>query len=214
MESKAKILTAAARVYAEHGFRGATTRRIAEAAGVNEVTLFRHFKSKEALLAQALRLPHDSSSLPRLPDEPVDPPAELLDWVTAQHKLLCDQRSLMRKAMSEMEERPSFCAGPREGAMIAAGALRRYLDRLADRGWLEPGHPDAPAAPAMLIGALFADAMGRDMMPEFYRPLAAARQSYTRLFLRAIGLRPRPKSAPRAAGNGNGRRHPRTSKSR
>ena len=36
-------------LFARLGFRGATTRRIAEAAGVNEAIIFRHFPSKEDL---------------------------------------------------------------------------------------------------------------------------------------------------------------------
>jgi AcrR family transcriptional regulator len=44
-------LAGAARVFARHGLAGATTRAIAHAAGVNEVTLFRHFGTKERLLA-------------------------------------------------------------------------------------------------------------------------------------------------------------------
>ena len=53
MEIRAKILEAAARVYSQHGFRGATTRLIAQEADVNEVTLFRTFGSKEALIEEA-----------------------------------------------------------------------------------------------------------------------------------------------------------------
>src|ERR671934_42193 len=49
-EIRHRILAAAARVYAQYGFRGATTRLIATAAGVNEVTLFRTFGSKAQLL--------------------------------------------------------------------------------------------------------------------------------------------------------------------
>jgi AcrR family transcriptional regulator len=50
LENRSRIIEAAARIYAAHGYRGATTRRIAEEAGVNEVTLFRQFGSKSALL--------------------------------------------------------------------------------------------------------------------------------------------------------------------
>ncbi|MEO7475110.1 MAG: TetR family transcriptional regulator, partial [Gemmatimonadales bacterium] len=39
MNVRDQLLTAAARVYAEVGYRGATTRRIAQEAGVNEITL-------------------------------------------------------------------------------------------------------------------------------------------------------------------------------
>ena len=54
MNVRDQLLAAAARVYAEAGYRGATTRRIALAAGVNEITLFRHFGSKDALLREAI----------------------------------------------------------------------------------------------------------------------------------------------------------------
>ena len=49
MDIRDRILDAAKRIYAQHGFRGATTRLIAIEAGVNEVTLFRTFGSKAAL---------------------------------------------------------------------------------------------------------------------------------------------------------------------
>lgn len=47
---RAQILAAAAQVFARYGFRGATTRAIAQAAGVAEGTLFRYFPTKRHLL--------------------------------------------------------------------------------------------------------------------------------------------------------------------
>jgi len=44
-----RILDAALQTFVENGYAGATTRLIASNAGVTEVTLFRHFQSKEAL---------------------------------------------------------------------------------------------------------------------------------------------------------------------
>src|SRR6202021_191933 len=41
-------------VLAERGYAGATTRRIAEAAGINEVTLFRRFGDKRQLILAAI----------------------------------------------------------------------------------------------------------------------------------------------------------------
>ncbi len=49
-DTRERILTAAREVIARKGKRGATTREIAEVAGVNEATLFRHFGTKEALI--------------------------------------------------------------------------------------------------------------------------------------------------------------------
>lgn len=48
------ILDAAYTLFARKGFNGTTTREIAENAGVNELTLFRHFHSKDNLLSQVL----------------------------------------------------------------------------------------------------------------------------------------------------------------
>src|SRR5258708_1698616 len=45
-----EILMAAARdLFSEQGFRGTTTRQIAERAGVTEAIVFRHFASKDEL---------------------------------------------------------------------------------------------------------------------------------------------------------------------
>jgi AcrR family transcriptional regulator len=49
-ETRERILVAAREVIGRKGKRGATTREIADVAGVNEATLFRHFGTKEALL--------------------------------------------------------------------------------------------------------------------------------------------------------------------
>jgi TetR/AcrR family transcriptional regulator len=50
------ILDAALAVLAREGYGGATTKKIAEEAGINEVTLFRKFKSKENLIQEAKKL--------------------------------------------------------------------------------------------------------------------------------------------------------------
>lgn len=49
-ETSVAILNAAAELFAERGYKGTTTRAIAELAGVNEVTLFRQFKNKQGIL--------------------------------------------------------------------------------------------------------------------------------------------------------------------
>jgi AcrR family transcriptional regulator len=53
--TRERLLDAAAETFARDGIRGATTREIARKADVNEVTLFRHFKSKEQLLRAVLQ---------------------------------------------------------------------------------------------------------------------------------------------------------------
>ena len=50
ISTRERLLDAALRVCARRGLHGATTREIADEAEVNEVTLFRHFGSKEKLI--------------------------------------------------------------------------------------------------------------------------------------------------------------------
>lgn len=48
-ERRQQIIAVATELFASKGFRGATTRSIAEAAGVSEAIIFRHFATKEDL---------------------------------------------------------------------------------------------------------------------------------------------------------------------
>jgi AcrR family transcriptional regulator len=54
-QTRQRLLGAAVETLNRDGIQGATTREIARRAGVNEVTLFRHFKSKEQLLRAVLQ---------------------------------------------------------------------------------------------------------------------------------------------------------------
>lgn len=70
--SRERLIAAATAVFAREGLAAAGTRRIAQAAGMNEVTLFRLFKTKSNLLAAVLdhvfTLPGDDQQPPA--DEP------------------------------------------------------------------------------------------------------------------------------------------------
>ena len=48
-ETQARILKAAQKLFARRGYGGTTTRDLAQAAGVAEGTLFRHFENKKAI---------------------------------------------------------------------------------------------------------------------------------------------------------------------
>src|SRR5262249_57833071 len=55
-ERRKAIVSAAVPLFARNGFSGTTTRELAEAAGISEALLFRHFPTKKALYREILRL--------------------------------------------------------------------------------------------------------------------------------------------------------------
>jgi len=188
MSVRDQLLESAARLFAEAGYRGATTRRIALQAGVNEITLFRHFGSKDVLIREAIARAGSSIESQALPDQPRDPSRELKDWAKAHIAALRKRRSLIRTCMGEIEEHPGIFSGENNAPGMAAKALGKYLRRLRETGQAKAQF-DEVAASTMLMGVLFADAMGRDIMPDMYRnEPEQALDEYVRLFLRSIGV--------------------------
>jgi AcrR family transcriptional regulator len=52
LNTRDKILKAAQKLFARHGYDGTTTKELAEKAGIAEGTLFRHFTNKKAILVE------------------------------------------------------------------------------------------------------------------------------------------------------------------
>jgi AcrR family transcriptional regulator len=79
-----RILKAADELFYRHGIRAVGVDAIAEAAGTNKMTLYRHFPSKDALVAEYLRgkAKRAEALWERLEAEhPGDPLAQLHAWV-------------------------------------------------------------------------------------------------------------------------------------
>ncbi len=187
MSSDERILDAAVRVFADVGFRAATTRKIAQEAGVNEVTLFRRFGSKERLAFAVLQRQSREKPLTPLPLAPVDAEAELTVWAREHIAHLFDHRAMLRAGLSEIGEHPDLCASTNAPPVRVAHELAAYLDRLREVG-LAHGDWDARVACSLLMGAIFADAISRDAIPPRHPyPLEEAAVHYVRLFLGAIG---------------------------
>ena len=186
MISRERILEAAARVYSKHGFRGATTRLIAAEAGVNEVTLFRTFGSKGALLEAVLEENDTGDDISPLPDPPRDPERELTEWVDTHLQRIRNLRPMLIHAISEYEERPEVADFACRGRVDVHAHISQYVTRLHDLG-LADRHADVAAAVTMLISSVMSDAMGRPMAPHTFPPSDEAAPRYVRCFLRMIG---------------------------
>src|SRR5438477_7522509 len=150
MDIRDRILDAAKNVYAQHGFRGATTRLIAIEAGVNEVTLFRTFGSKAALFEALMQAQSSNSPIPELPHEPGDPEHEMTVWVSAVLSHMRHNRALIRTSFGEIEDRPAAAVSMCEGPSCAGVILTSYVLRLQSLGIAAPDG-DISTAVAMLM---------------------------------------------------------------
>jgi AcrR family transcriptional regulator len=190
MIKRALILEAAARLFGERGYRGTTTRHIAREAGVSEVTLFRQFGTKDALLREALGPSARRLQVARLPETPENVERELVGWCAAYLRQLRGARKMIRKSIGEADDRPSVARRAAALPTAATRVLREYLGR-ASRQRMLPAEFDVTAAATVLTGVLFADALGRDFMPgEFPKPASDVHKLYVRFVLgRTAGKR-------------------------
>lgn len=201
MDSRTRIVEAALRVFAETGYRGATTRRIAQEADVNEVTLFRHFGSKEELIRAALEhtASQEEAQLPAVPQRPY---AELTQWAREHYRKLSLRAPIIRTCLGESTEHPEMMERVSEGPVRVGSELRRYFQQLLEHGEAS-GAVDAEVAASMLMSALFTDAISRDIMPRLYRyPREEAPARYAEFALRALGVVPEGGSGGGVSGNG------------
>src|SRR3954453_23391759 len=81
---RARILAVAEDLFYRHGIRAVGVDAIAEAAGTNKMTLYRHFGSKDDLIVECLRTAIAEGRIYCTGIEtryPNDPSAQLTEWI-------------------------------------------------------------------------------------------------------------------------------------
>jgi len=165
-ETRRRILEAAAQVFSEKGYARATTRAIAAAAGVNEVTLFRHFGSKRNLLSAVI---DQYSALPDLAavlegQLTGDYRHDLRRLCTVFLTALTERREAMRLMLCEADHLPEvrevMAQIPRQLRQSLAG----YLQQQMEQGRVRDLNPELAAQ--ALLGMFFAYAVGRSILAD------------------------------------------------
>lgn len=135
-DTAVSILHAARDLFAEKGFRNISTRLIAKKAGVNEVTLFRHFGTKIALYEAIFDHFGTTSGVyasfekesGKLPEQ------ALMDFGVSLYHFFCNNEPLVRMELREQ----SFLEGNIIPVPIIANRNKRiladYFLRCADIG--------------------------------------------------------------------------------
>jgi AcrR family transcriptional regulator len=108
---RARILAAAGELFYRHGIRAVGVESIAEAAGTNKMTLYRHFASKDELVAEYLRQEAgkaDASWCALESQHPGEPLAQIRAWMAAMaaHAAECNERGCaLANAAVELPEK-------------------------------------------------------------------------------------------------------------
>jgi AcrR family transcriptional regulator len=172
-ERRELILAAAAAVFGERGYMGATTDAVAKAADVSQPYVVRMFGTKAALFEAVLE-----RSLDRLIAEfrieiaehqPAD--GELSMCIGRRYVDLLSDRGLLLSLMQAF----MLGADPEIGPTARAGFLRVYR-LLRDEAGLTPEHATGVLSTGMMINTLVGLRMGADFDtdPEVHEMLTAA----------------------------------------
>jgi AcrR family transcriptional regulator len=189
-ETRQRILDAAARLFSEQGYNGATTRAIADLAQVNEVTLFRHFGTKMNLFQEMIKR---SSALPGLA-------STLEDHMTGsyRHDLLVLTTYMLRQLKARRREILMFLAeAERQPEMIEMASfipsqqrelIGGYLKQQIAQGRIREVDPDLAAQ--ALLGMVMAYCIGLNMLPEEMSslPVEEVAALFVDLFIEGIRL--------------------------
>ncbi|MGC1381080.1 MAG: TetR/AcrR family transcriptional regulator, partial [Candidatus Baltobacteraceae bacterium] len=164
-ETRERILTATREVIGRKGKRGATTREIADVAGVNEATLFRHFGTKESLLVACaqhfcghLELADVAS---QLTGEVADDLLAIAHVMFARFEALQD---MIRWSLVEQEyESDIFAATAWRPQLAILTVLAAFFQRRIEAGELRG---DSRKLAMVFLGLVFMHALGRKKFPD------------------------------------------------
>jgi AcrR family transcriptional regulator len=164
-ETRERILTAAREVIGRKGKRGATTREIADVAGVNEATLFRHFGTKEALLVACAQ--HFCGHL-QLADVAAQLTGDLADDLLVLARLMFARfeslQDMIRWSLVEQEyDQDIFAETAWRPQLAILAVLTEFMRRRVEAGELH-GEPQKLAM--VFLGLVFMHALGRKKFPD------------------------------------------------
>ncbi len=102
------VYQAVMKVVLERGYAGATTKQMAEAAGVSEVTLFRKYENKPQLVRQAISWLAGQLEFKTAAQYSGDIKADLLHIVQAYQDLAIQHGPFIAVLLSEMPRNPEL----------------------------------------------------------------------------------------------------------
>jgi AcrR family transcriptional regulator len=151
---RTQILLGAAKVFAEKGYHKATTKEIAQTAGVAEGTIYNYFGNKRELLLAMIELLALQSLKSIITTQPPTDPKEFIAMILHDRYQLAQERGyvimpILAEMFSDAELRQEAY---RKLAMPVAGLIEKYIQAHIDSGLFRPVNP--VIVTRMFIGAI------------------------------------------------------------
>ncbi len=205
--SDERLLNAAVAVLAKRGYDGATTREIADLAGVNEVTLFRRFRSKENLVEAVLARNRDRSLQALesvLSAEADSEPAACLRKVGRKltHSAEADSDFLVL-VVAEARRKKGVAKARSSLVRAVVRRLGKYFGDQVRRGSLREVDPEAAAL--TFLSFLVYTSLLRGVTPDIAGGGEKALDEFIDIFVRGIAGERNP-ATPRGRRKDRGRR--------
>ncbi len=182
-DTRQRILRGAAQVFAEKGYKGATTQAIADAAGVNEVTLFRHFGTKQNLFRTLIAGQSPLSSVRQALESELtgDYRTDLLTMGRHFMAAMLRQRKEILMSLCAAEQLPEL--GEAIGQMPAQlrRALGGYFREQMARGAMR--EMDAEMAAQAFFGMFFAFSISQSLIGELPVSEEAIVEQFVEIFV-------------------------------
>ena len=189
-QTRARIMQAASQLFTEKGFAGTTTRAIAELAGVNEVTLFRHFGTKEKL-AKAIMDQFGGQAIAgdlelRFSGDYVQ---DLTLMGQMMMKVMTERVDAIRMAICEAGNFPEFQQVVAENPRQLRQMLARYFESQMKAGLIHSGHPEVLAQ--AFLGMFFSYTVLQGLLLDSLQPEIASEdivEQFVTLFVRGTRI--------------------------
>ncbi|MBN2531649.1 MAG: TetR/AcrR family transcriptional regulator [Spirochaetales bacterium] len=189
-KTRQRIINEAIKLFSKLGYARTTTRKIAAGAGITEITLFRHFGSKENLFTSII----ERFAAPLIIKSFVrkirgDIRQDMIMFGTMLFDTIYERKEALLTMINESRHFPKLNTILRQNPRKLRTYLASYLNDQMDRGKIKRMH--AEIAAQAFIGMIFGYAISLGIFTEEVSPPVTKEEiieSYVELFLCGVKL--------------------------
>ena len=183
-ETRSRILAATRELLAKKGRRGTTTREIADLAGVNEATLFRHFGNKDTLVDACAQHYCRAAELQEVVESLH---GDLENDLTTLANMLMERlqqiRDMVVASLNEEELDSGVGSAAHNARSDIHRAISQFMGRRVAAGEL---HGDPSLLARVFLGMIFATVVGHNKFRDFQHSQEELTKYQVNVFLNGV----------------------------